>query len=62
MDNNTINVKPTRSISALLEVGFFIPAYQRGYRWTSKQVEDLLDDIAEFSPKPIKNFVTTQVL
>lgn len=24
---------------------YFIPAYQRGYRWTEKQVNDLLDDI-----------------
>jgi len=28
---------------------FFIPKYQRGYRWTSLQVEQLLDDINEFS-------------
>ena len=28
---------------------FFIPRYQRGYRWTSLQVEQLLDDINEFT-------------
>lgn len=28
---------------------FFIPAYQRGYRWSSIQVEQLLDDIREFT-------------
>ena len=27
---------------------FFIPAYQRGYRWTERQVADLLNDIKEF--------------
>jgi uncharacterized protein with ParB-like and HNH nuclease domain len=27
---------------------FFIPPYQRGYRWTTQQVEDLLADILEF--------------
>ena len=27
---------------------FYIPKYQRGYRWTSLQVEQLLDDINEF--------------
>lgn len=27
---------------------FFIPSYQRGYRWTKQQVEDLLEDIWEF--------------
>ena len=23
---------------------FFIPSYQRGYRWTKQQVEELLED------------------
>jgi len=27
---------------------FFIPSYQRGYRWTTQQVEELLEDIFEF--------------
>ncbi len=27
---------------------FFIPKYQRGYRWTQLQVKQLLDDINEF--------------
>lgn len=27
---------------------FFIPSYQRGYRWDNEQVEDLLDDLFEF--------------
>ena len=30
---------------------FFIPSYQRGYRWTEQQVTDLLNDIWEFSEK-----------
>ena len=30
---------------------FFIPAYQRGYRWSSIQVIDLLKDIWEFASK-----------
>jgi uncharacterized protein with ParB-like and HNH nuclease domain len=28
---------------------FFIPSYQRGYRWTGTQVTELLDDILEFA-------------
>lgn len=52
MENNIIDIKP---INKLLEFGFFIPAYQRGYRWTEQQVEDLLNDIAEFTPKEIEN-------
>lgn len=30
---------------------FFIPAYQRGYRWPSLQVTQLLDDIREFTKR-----------
>ena len=28
---------------------FFIPAYQRGYRWTEEQVRQLLNDLFQFS-------------
>lgn len=37
-----------RSIRELFGLRFFIPAYQRGYRWTDEQVTALLDDILEF--------------
>jgi len=40
-----------KSISELLDKKFLIPSYQRGYRWESKQVEDLLEDILEFANK-----------
>lgn len=46
MDNN-IELKSTKE---LLGMKFFIPNYQRGYRWTQQQVEDLLNDINEFNP------------
>src|SRR5690606_31389844 len=49
---NNISIKP---ISELLGMNFFIPSYQRGYRWTEQQVIDLLNDINEFSPKKIAN-------
>jgi uncharacterized protein with ParB-like and HNH nuclease domain len=52
MGNNDISIK---SISDLLKYNFFIPSYQRGYRWTEQQVTDLLNDINEFSPKEIPN-------
>lgn len=35
-------------IADLLERRFVVPAYQRGYRWTERQVEELLDDLREF--------------
>ena len=37
-----------RPISDLLSERFFIPAYQRGYRWTPRQVTDLLNDLLAF--------------
>src|SRR5688572_8501592 len=32
-------------------IRYFIPAYQRGYRWTPTQVAQLLDDIREFTKR-----------
>ena len=40
-----------KTIGELLNYKFFIPSYQRGYRWTDRQVEDLLNDIWEFITK-----------
>lgn len=44
-----------RSINQLYDKQFFIPHYQRGYRWTDTQVTQLLDDIDSFVPKEIPN-------
>lgn len=41
----SISLKP---VNELLGMNFFIPNYQRGYRWEKQQVEDLLNDIDEF--------------
>ncbi len=40
----------TKSIEELKGYRFYIPDYQRGYRWTIKQVTDLLEDIKAFKP------------
>ncbi|MCR5247596.1 MAG: DUF262 domain-containing protein [Paludibacteraceae bacterium] len=45
------NIIELKSINELLGMKFFIPSYQRGYRWTGQQVTDLLNDIWEFSEK-----------
>jgi hypothetical protein len=45
MNNNDLVLKP---VGELLDESFFIPAYQRGYRWSKRQVVELLDDIKEF--------------
>jgi uncharacterized protein with ParB-like and HNH nuclease domain len=38
-----------KTVHELLGENFYIPAYQRGYRWSKIQVSELLDDIWEFS-------------
>ena len=57
--SNKIELK---SISELLGMNFFIPNYQRGYRWTKQQVKDLLDDIQEFIDKNHEGFYCIQPL
>ena len=37
-----------KPINDLLNETFFIPSYQRGYRWKKEQVKNLLDDIWNF--------------
>ncbi len=39
-----------QNVQSLLSERFYVPKYQRGYRWTSKQVIDLLNDIDRFTP------------
>lgn len=36
-------------INCLINCHFWIPAYQRGYRWEEQQVKDLLNDLWEFA-------------
>lgn len=38
----------TKTISELKGYSFFVPPYQRGYRWTEHEVTALLDDVMEF--------------
>lgn len=51
MNENELVLK---SINQLMDYSFFIPSYQRGYRWTEKQVEELLEDIWAFAINPPK--------
>ena len=39
------NMLAPKSLQDILGRRFFIPDYQRGYRWTERQVTDLLDDL-----------------
>jgi len=43
-----IDIK-TKTISELKGFRFFIPSYQRGYRWTKQEVTAFLEDLKEFS-------------
>lgn len=52
MEENKIELK---KVSELLEKKYFIPSYQRGYRWTEQQVKDLLNDVNEFQPEKNKD-------
>ena len=49
--NNDLLPKP---IVRLLGESFFIPSYQRGYRWSKTEVKYLLDDIWNFAIDPPK--------
>lgn len=51
MNENKLVLK---SINDLLGSKFYIPSYQRGYRWKIQQVEDLLKDLWEFKTNPPK--------
>lgn len=51
-----------RSVNELLGMRFFIPSYQRGYRWTEQQVKDLLNDVKEFIDNKISDFYSLQPL
>ena len=59
MAENKIELK---SVRELLGMKFFIPSYQRGYRWTDLQIENLLNDILEFSKGVDGDFYCLQPL
>ncbi|UJH92088.1 DUF262 domain-containing protein [Antarcticibacterium sp. 1MA-6-2] len=48
------NILELKTISELQEFNFFIPSYQRGYRWSTKEVVELLNDISNFTPRLIE--------
>ena len=47
MENNLT----LKTVNELCLSKFYIPSYQRGYRWNKYEVLDLLNDIAEFQPR-----------
>ena len=59
MAENKIELK---SVGELLDMKFFIPSYQRGYRWTKAQITALLNDIWEFDKSKDGEFYCLQPL
>jgi len=55
MDINQTNQLVLKSVNKLFEYSFFIPSYQRGYRWTDTQVTQLLEDIWQFFKRKNKS-------
>lgn len=49
--NTDNDILKLQSINDIMGMNFYIPSYQRGYRWKPQQVKDLLDDIWEFYEK-----------
>jgi uncharacterized protein with ParB-like and HNH nuclease domain len=52
MSKSDIALKP---INDILGFDFYIPSYQRGYRWDETQVEALLNDLWEYKEDKAKN-------
>ena len=48
-DETIVSCLERKAIPELLGRNFFIPDYQRGYRWEEKQILQLLEDIHKFS-------------
>lgn len=57
--SQTISLK---SIADLKTEHFYIPNYQRGYRWKKRQVSQLIDDIDAFTPRESTPFYFLQAL
>jgi len=51
MEEKVLELEP---IAEIFKKNFFVPDYQRGYRWTWHQVKDLLNDITNFTPVQIE--------
>ncbi|HLO70064.1 MAG TPA: DUF262 domain-containing protein [Flavipsychrobacter sp.] len=47
------NILELKTVNDLSNFNFYIPSYQRGYKWTKKEVIELLQDISDFKPKQI---------
>lgn len=51
-----------KSVRELQGYNFFVPSYQRGYRWNEQQVKDLMIDIYDFIEQGAKGIYCIQPL
>lgn len=58
--SNSLSEINLKAFEELLGFTFVIPSQQRGYKWTSKNVEELLKDLWEFSKQENKNMYCLQ--
>lgn len=49
------NILELKTIRELQDFRFYIPAYQRGYRWGKNEIIDLLNDVSDFKPREVEN-------
>ena len=56
------NSLETRTVRELFQdvMHYFIADYQRGYRWTNKEVEALLNDLKHFQPGEKSQYYSLQ--
>jgi uncharacterized protein with ParB-like and HNH nuclease domain len=47
------NILELKTVNELNQYSFFIPSYQRGYKWGGNETVDLLSDINDFKPRLI---------
>ena len=59
MTQHLPNLTPV-TVAQLFGRSFFVPKYQRGYRWTARQVVELLDDVQSFIKQPSGDFYCLQ--
>ena len=59
MINNENNLE-LLAIPDLYNKNFFIPDYQRGYRWGTRQIEQFIDDLTNFFEKGKGEFYCLQ--
>lgn len=55
MTEHTENTIELRNIRSLSGFNFFIPDYQRGYRWSDSEAKRMLDDFKEFYERKKEN-------